>query len=59
MKAIRDYLCRRFNERSFWVGIGTACAAAAVLPAPWSYVSFAVGTIASLVPDGKIAGGSQ
>lgn len=54
MKNLKRYLCERLNERSFWVGVGIAVSAAAVLPEPWNYISFTVGVIGSLVKDGKI-----
>lgn len=53
MKLIR-YIRRRLNERSTVVGIGTAVAAASALPAPWNWISLAVGTVAALVPDGAV-----
>ncbi|MGN6270853.1 MAG: hypothetical protein ACTHM0_13295 [Sphingomonas sp.] len=59
MQKMREYLGRRLNQRSFWIGVSTAIAAAAVLPSPWCYISFVVGTMASLVPDGSITGGAQ
>lgn len=45
---------KRLLERSFWVGVGLAVAAAAVLPSPWNIMSFVAGVIGALVPDGKI-----
>lgn len=57
MDKIKAYLCRRFEERSFWVGIGTALSGVAVLPVDtgWKVAIGAAGIIASLVPDGKVA----
>lgn len=45
------YLKRRLCERSTYALISAGIAGAAVLDAPWSYVSAVVGTIAALVPD--------
>ena len=58
MKALKNYIVRRLNERSFWIGVGTAVAAAAALPEPWGWIALGVGTMASLVPDGKISDGA-
>lgn len=61
MNAVRGvlaYLKARLGERSTWVGIGIAVGAAAALPAPWNAISFGVGTIASLIPDAKLGGGT-
>lgn len=54
MIKFKAYVFKRLNERSFWVGIGLAVAAASVLPVPWSYLSFVAGFIGSVVPDGKM-----
>lgn len=51
--AIKSWLYARLSERSTWVGIGLAIAAAAVLPSPWSYLSCVVGTIGALVSDNQ------
>jgi hypothetical protein len=48
------YLRARLNERSSWLLIGTAIAAASALPWPWSLASVIVGVIAALVPDGTV-----
>ena len=53
MSALR-WLRSRLRERSTLVGIGTAIGAASVLPSPWSWLSLGVGTLAALVPDGKV-----
>jgi hypothetical protein len=50
-----SYIKSRLKERSTLVGIGTAVAAASALPGPWNWISLAVGTLAALVPDGKVA----
>lgn len=55
MKTFKNYILNRLEERSFWIGVGLAVSAAAVLPDPWSYVSFVVGVMGSLVPDGKVS----
>lgn len=52
-KAI-GYVKARLGERSTWVGVGVACGAAAALSTPWNIISFSVGVIASMVPDGKV-----
>lgn len=49
-----DYIAERLEERSTWSDVIIAVAAAAVLPAPWSYVSMVVGAVKALVPDGPI-----
>jgi hypothetical protein len=49
-----DYIAERLEERSTWSDVIVAVAAAAVLPAPWSYVSIVVGVVKALVPDGPI-----
>lgn len=46
-----SFLKARAGERSTWLMIGGAVAAASALPAPWSYFSLAVGIIAGMVPD--------
>ncbi len=51
-----NYVRGRINERSFWIGVGTAVTAASVLPGPWNWIALGVGVMASLVPDGKIRG---
>lgn len=51
---MKDYVINRLKERSFWIGIGLAASAAAVLPDPWNAVSFVAGFIGSLVPDAKL-----
>lgn len=51
---MKDYVLNRLKERSFWIGVGLAVGAAAALPAPWGVISFIVGFIGSLVPDGKL-----
>lgn len=56
LHSIVEYTKTRLKERSFWVGVGLAISAAAILPAPWNYFSFVAGTIGALVPDGKITG---
>jgi len=48
------YIKSRLRERSTFVGIGTAIIAASALPEPWNWLSLAVGTMASMVPDGKV-----
>lgn len=48
------YLKARLGERSTWVGVGVACGAAAALSTPWNAISFGVGVIASMIPDGKV-----
>jgi hypothetical protein len=48
------YLKARFSERSTLVGIGVAITAASALPWPWSIASFVVGSIAAMIPDGKV-----
>lgn len=51
---LKSYVKTRLNERSFWVGVGLAISAAAILPSPWNVLSFIAGTIGSLVPDGNV-----
>ena len=53
MKTLANYVRSRLAERSFWVGMGLAVAAAATLPGPWNYLSFVAGAFGSLVPDAK------
>lgn len=50
------WLKSRLSERSTLIGIGTAIAAASVLPDPWNWLSLGVGTLAALIPDGKVGG---
>jgi len=52
-KAI-GYVKARLSEHSTWVGLGVAVAAASALPTPWNIISFGVGFMASMVPDGKV-----
>jgi hypothetical protein len=47
------YLKCRLKERSTWIDIGIAVSAAAMLPAPYSYLFIAIGVIGALVPDGR------
>jgi len=49
-----QFLKARLSERSTWLLIGAGVTTAAYLPAPWSYVSMAVGVVAALIPDGDI-----
>ena len=49
-----SYLRARLEERSTWLLIGAAIAAAAALPWPWSAISCAVGVIGALTPDGSV-----
>lgn len=51
---LKNYVQKRLNERSFWVGVGLAVSAAGLLPSPWNILSFIAGVIGSLVPDGNI-----
>jgi len=53
MKVI-SYLKARLNERSSWVAISAAIAAASALPYPWDIACAIVGTIGVLVPDGEV-----
>lgn len=48
------YVKARLGERSTWVGVGVACGAAAALAYPWNVISFGVGVVASMIPDGKV-----
>jgi hypothetical protein len=57
MKAVLEYLKRRFNERSTYMLIVAGIAGAAALMPPWSYVSVTVSVVAALVPDGGMKGG--
>ena len=54
MKATIAYLRARLDERSTWLLIGAAVTAAAALKWPWNVISFAVGVIGALVPDGAV-----
>jgi len=49
-----SYLKARLAERSTWADVIVTVAAAAALPAPWSYVSIAIGVVKTLVPDGPM-----
>jgi len=42
------------EERSTWMLIGASVTAAAALSWPWNLISFAVGVIGALVPDGSV-----
>lgn len=53
IKQLKAYITARSRERSTWVGISIAVSAAAMLPSPWNILSFIVGVIGSLVPDGE------
>ncbi|KFG91738.1 hypothetical protein BV98_000596 [Sphingobium herbicidovorans NBRC 16415] len=55
MSAVR-WLRSRLQERSTFVGIGTAIGAASILPSPWSWLSLVAGTIAALIPDKNYGG---
>ena len=54
-----SYLKARLNERSSWVAISAAIAAASALPFPWDIASAIVGTLAVLVPDGEVKKSKQ
>jgi hypothetical protein len=49
-----SYLRQRLNERSTWMLIAASVGAAAALKWPWSAISFAVGVIGALTPDGSV-----
>jgi len=53
MSALR-FLKSRLKERSTLVGICTAIGAASAFPAPYSWLSLLFGSLAALVPDGKV-----
>ena len=53
------YIKARFNEKSTWMGIGTAVAGAAALAVPYSWIVICVGTIAILVPTKDSSGDSN
>lgn len=48
------YLKARLLERSTWMDIGAGIGAAAALPAPWSFVGFAVCVVKAMIPDGPV-----
>ena len=50
--AVLRFLKARLGERSTWLLIGSGIGTAAMLPWPWSIVSFVVHIPAALVPDG-------
>jgi hypothetical protein len=52
VKTTVSYVRARLNERSTWLLVGAAIAAAAALPWPWSLLSCIAGVIGALVPDG-------
>jgi H+/Cl- antiporter ClcA len=54
VRTTMSYLRSRLGERSTWLLIGAAIAAAAGLKAPWSAIFFVVGIIGALVPDGSV-----
>lgn len=54
LRAFGAYLRKRLNERSTWVAIGAAVAAASVIPAPWSYCACIAGVVGTLVADGEV-----
>lgn len=54
LKTTVSYLRARLDERSTWLLIGAAVTAAAALSWPWNAISFAVGVIGALVPDGVV-----
>jgi hypothetical protein len=47
---VLSYLKARAAEKSTWAAIGLGVPIAAVLDAPWSYVSLAVAVIGAFVP---------
>jgi hypothetical protein len=49
------YLKARLAERSTWMMIGASIAAASALPKPWNAISFIVGIIGALTPDGPVS----
>lgn len=51
---MKDYILKRLNEHSFWVGVGLAVTASMTLPTPWNWISLVAGIAGSLVPDGKV-----
>lgn len=50
-----NYVRDRLNERSTYMLIAAGIAGASALPAPWSYISFAVSLVAAFVPDGSVS----
>jgi hypothetical protein len=44
------YLKARLEERSTWVGIGTAIVGGSALPLPFNWLAIGAGVVAALVP---------
>ena len=57
MKKALSYLRTRLNERSTVMMIGSGVASSALLPAPFSWISIVILTIAAIVPDGVVVKG--
>jgi hypothetical protein len=50
------YVKARASERSTWLFLSASVSAAALLPAPWSYVVAAIGAVAAMLPEPKDEG---
>jgi len=48
-----SYIAARLREASTWAGFGSVVAAAAVVPAPYSYLAIACGLVAVVLPGGR------
>ncbi len=53
IKTVGAWAVKTLCERSTWMGFVGVIAGAAVLPAPYSYYSIAMGFVGILCPDGK------
>lgn len=49
-----QYIKTRLKERSTWIAISGAVAAAAALTPPFSHIALIAGVLGALIPDGDI-----
>ena len=54
MIKVIEYVKARLKEHTTSVGLTLAITAAAALPYPWNILSFVVGFIGSMFPDGTV-----
>jgi hypothetical protein len=59
IRRVISYIRARLEERSTWLLIGASVTAAAALGWPWNLISFVVGVIGALTPDGSVNNASS
>lgn len=51
MIRVLRYIKARAGERSTWLFLSGSVSAAALLPAPWSYIVAGIGAVAAMLPE--------